>query len=102
RGIWSEAALFKGKPVEGLIELARCRDGRILAATQGKGLYFFDPLSGTFTGQLLTLKDGKAVPFQPQIDRIYVDRSNNLWVSTAAGGVFYTHLDKPRLESALV
>ena len=101
-GIWSEAALFNGEPVRGLIELARCRDGRILAATQNQGLYFFDPVSGTFTGQLLTLKDGKAVPFQPQIDRIYVDRSNNLWVSTASGGVFYTHLDKPRLESALV
>lgn len=101
-GSWGAPATFRGKPVKGLIELAQCRDGRILAATQEKGIYLFDPASGVFTGQLLTLKDGKVVPFQPQIDRIYVDRSNNLWVSTAADGVFYTHLDKPKLETALV
>lgn len=100
-GDWGAPAIFRGQPVKGLIELAQCRDGRILAATQEKGIYLFDPAQGAFTGQLLTLKDGKVVPFQPQIDRIYVDRCNNLWVSTAADGVFYTHLDKPRFETAL-
>ncbi|MFZ2898656.1 MAG: histidine kinase [Saprospiraceae bacterium] len=100
-GSWGAAATFRGKTINGIIELALCRDGRILAATQERGLYLFDPAQGAFAEQLLTLKDGKAVPFQPQIDRIYVDRSNNLWISTAADGIFYTHLDKPRFDIGL-
>jgi ligand-binding sensor domain-containing protein len=101
-GQWSAPAQFNGAPLRDIVELELCADGRIIAATLEQGLYFYDPPSGRFTSQIKAFKDGRVSPFAPRVDRIYLDGRNNLWISTAGDGVFYTNLDKPKFRMALV
>lgn len=86
----------------GFTEIEKRKNGSLILATLEDGLYFYYPENSSFSGPVLAFQQKKLVPFTPTIDRIYLDQSDNLWVSTAGDGIYYTNLNKPKFEPQLV
>ncbi|MCB0634554.1 MAG: hypothetical protein KDD15_32700, partial [Lewinella sp.] len=87
---------YRGKKIDGITELVMRKNGQILVATYDQGIYYFDPLSKRYTGRMLSFQQERIEHFSPIIDRVTLDRKENLWISTKDNGIYYTHLDKPK------
>lgn len=92
---------FEGKPLPEVNGIAAVDKGRLVVATKNHGIYLFDTKSLQFTAQVYTNESGKTRAFQPQIDKIYLDSDQTLWVSCPGKGVYYTNLKKKKFWTFL-
>ena len=76
-------------------------DSRLLVGTSDNGIYIFDTKDRTYTGKISALVDGNIQPFTPNLNTIYLDPDNNLWISTMDEGVLYTNLKRPKFRMFL-
>jgi ligand-binding sensor domain-containing protein/signal transduction histidine kinase/DNA-binding NarL/FixJ family response regulator len=68
-------------------------DGRILIATDGGGLNFYDPLTGNIASQLSNPNAQNSLSNNSVYD-IFYDRYNGLWIGNYNGGInYYSEFD---------
>jgi len=92
---------FEGRPLPEAIGIVDIGGGRLAVATKNHGIYLFDTYSLQFTAQVYRDENGTIVPFQPQIDKVYLDPDQTLWVSCPGKGVYYTNLQKKKFSASL-
>lgn len=92
---------YNGKLIDGVSSIASADDNTLIIATYTKGLYFFDKSSLKFTSKIYSNDGLGIIPFEPNIDQLFVDKDKNLWISTDGQGVFYANLEKRRFKSIL-
>jgi len=99
---WQAAGKYQVRHViKNIVEIAVQPDGNLVVATLRDGIFFYDTKKNIYTGKVKVFKDGQIQPFAPTIDRMNLDRDNNLWISTAGDGVYYTNLQKPKFKMSL-
>lgn len=89
---------YQDQPIRDAVELALCRNGQILLATQNTGIFIYDPKIQAYTGQIYEFHDAGVRPFAPNIVRMVLDRQENLWIYVKDDGVYFTHLNKPKFN----
>ncbi len=92
---------FKNTHVTGIVGIAPLGKDSLIVATREMGIYCFNKKSGNFIKKIYTDEEGTVIPFEPQIDRIYLDEDQTLWISTNGQGVYFTNLNKKKFTSLL-
>lgn len=95
------AEMYNGDTVKNIVGLAQAGEGFLIVATRKSGLYFLDKGSMAYTGQVYSNAYNKIAPFLYEIDRIYLDGEQTLWISSPGNGVFFTNLKKRRFAAYL-
>lgn len=88
---------FAGKKVVDIVDMELIDHKRLLLATRSDGMYIYDLIRDSVTSKIFNYRYGELEPFQEHITRTYLDRQDNIWVSTASNGVWYTNLKKVKL-----
>ena len=102
-GNWTAFTVYtNNKPIRNIIELELRKNSQLIMATQDSGVFVGDPTQNRELSQILSFENDIILPFTPRIDRIELDSKENLWVSTKDDGVYFTHLEKPKLDMSLV
>jgi ligand-binding sensor domain-containing protein len=111
--VWlgSSKGLLKFNPANGSFRLsapakgtnltiASHSDNWLLASIEGHGLWLFNKTSESFSP--LTLNDLKSLESEPlPVYQMYLDRSENLWISLPQYGLVYANLRKNKFDVAL-
>lgn len=92
---------FNNTKITGIVGVVPLGKDSLIIATREMGIYYFNKKSGNFIKKLYTDDEGTIVPFEPQIERIYLDQDQTLWISTIGQGVYFTNLNKKKFTALL-
>lgn len=88
--------------ITNIVGIAEIDPSSLLIATQKQGIYVYDIATDQYVAQIYEMEGGKTLPFQQEIEYIYLAPDRTLWVSSQSNGVFFTHLDKVKFTPYLL
>ncbi len=86
------------KKVTGIIPY---KEALVLITTKDQGLFLFDAKKRRYVSEVFIDQGGLATSFPYVIDRVYLDRDRNLFLSSSGSGVFYANLNRKRFKPYL-
>jgi len=96
---WSEyLPNLTNEKLENVTEVKPLSDGQFLVASKRRGLFLLDCNQWQITSVITRLKEGDEVPYRPNVDRIYVDDYDLIWVSEEGVPVRYFSLNKNKMQ----
>lgn len=85
---------FANKKISDIIDIERLDNGQLLLATRTDGLYIYDINKQKVLSKIFHYEYGSVRPFEEHITRTYLDKQNNIWISTPSNGVWYANFKK--------
>ena len=92
---------FNNQLIDKINSIVKFNQDLLLIGTQSNGLLYFDKEKNTFTSKIFEVDGLETKPFGNSIDKLYIDKSNTLWISTPGRGIFYTKLENKKIEAFL-
>ncbi len=71
--------------------IQRIDEDYLITSTLNDGLYFFDSKRKVFSHNVLSVTEDGLQSFFPEIKKIYVDSSKNIWLSTSYNGIYFAN-----------
>lgn len=90
---------FQGIPIRGVTGIVPYGADKLLVATRKSGIFIFDKKGNEFIDRVFINEEGRTAPFLYPVERAYLDRDQNLWLSVPGQGVFYTNLEKRKFRA---
>ena len=91
---------FGNRRVSDVVDMERLEFNQILLTTRSSGLYIYDLNEDRITSQIIAHQYGSNKPFQGSITHSYLDKQNNLWLSSASNGIWFANLNKIKFKAA--
>jgi ligand-binding sensor domain-containing protein/two-component sensor histidine kinase len=89
---------YGNQPIGEVWALAPLRDSMLMVSTSLKGFLLFDKKQQRFIRQIPATPDRKPGLGLRNISAFYVDKQENLWISSPRNGVNFTQLHKQKFE----